>query len=122
MLSNKLPYIVTETIIKEYSYNPDYGDDEICQCFHPYYRHFDSHEDMANIGCKYCPCVEFKPINVWHIIMRSMPIKELVLIIHTDNTVVLVKPDYMYTPNNNAIGWLTLDELLTLKAKSVSVT
>ena len=122
MLSNKQPYIVKETIIKEYSYNPEYGDDKICQCFHPYHRHFDSHNCMANVGCKYCPCEEFKPINVYHTNMREMPIEHLVLIKHTDGTVILIKPDYMYMPANSADGWLLLDELLDVKAKSVGVT
>lgn len=40
-------------------YSPGYGDDNICTCGHPYYRHFDTYEDMRNIGCKYCPCDSF---------------------------------------------------------------
>lgn len=121
MLSNKLPYIVTETVIKQYSYNPDYGDDKICQCYHPYHRHFDSHDDMANTGCKYCDCKEFKPIDVWKK-MRDMPIDKLVLIKHTDDSVILIRPDYMYMCANSADGWLLLDDLLDLKAKSLGVT
>ena len=45
-------------ILKEY--NPDFGDDKICECGHTYYRHFDSWEGMAPVGCKYCGCDEFK--------------------------------------------------------------
>lgn len=45
-------------VLKEY--NPDYGDDRLCECGHPYYRHFDSYEGMAPVGCKYCGCDEFK--------------------------------------------------------------
>jgi len=41
-------------------YNPNYGDDRICECGDPYDRHFDSYEDIYPIGCKYCDCVEFK--------------------------------------------------------------
>jgi hypothetical protein len=41
-------------------YKPDYGDDKVCQCGHPYYRHFDSYEHMAPIGCKYCGCYNFQ--------------------------------------------------------------
>ncbi len=41
-------------------YNECYGDDRLCKCGHPYYRHFDSYEDMAPVGCKYCGCGEFK--------------------------------------------------------------
>lgn len=40
-------------------YNPAYGDDRLCICGHPYYRHFDSYEDNAPVGCKYCSCYTF---------------------------------------------------------------
>ena len=36
-------------------YNKDYGADRLCTCGHPYYRHFDSYDDQAPVGCKYCP-------------------------------------------------------------------
>lgn len=35
-------------------YDPNYGDNKECLCGHPYYRHFDTYEDMSPIGCKYC--------------------------------------------------------------------
>lgn len=35
-------------------YDPSYGDDRICHCGHQYHRHFDSYEEMAPVGCKYC--------------------------------------------------------------------
>jgi hypothetical protein len=54
------PYIEkTETVIT-YLYNPKYGDDRICECGHPYHRHFDSYENMETVGCKYCECHFFK--------------------------------------------------------------
>ncbi len=31
----------------------------LCQCGHPYYRHFDTYEDMRPVGCKYCDCGTF---------------------------------------------------------------
>lgn len=40
-------------------YDPDFGDDRKCECTHPYYRHFDTYEDMYPIGCKYCYCETF---------------------------------------------------------------
>lgn len=40
-------------------YNPNFGDDKMCGCGHPYYRHFDTYEDMAPVGCKYCECFLF---------------------------------------------------------------
>ena len=59
-MSNKeRPYleeIVTTTV---YKYNPQYGNERICQCGHTYYRHFDSWADMDNVGCKYCWCHHF---------------------------------------------------------------
>ena len=53
--------IETEVIIKAIfrEYNPDYGDGKLCKCGHSYYRHFDSYEGMAPVGCKYCQCNEF---------------------------------------------------------------
>ena len=41
-------------------YDPNFGNDKLCQCEHPYYRHFDTYENMDPIGCKYCPCVLFE--------------------------------------------------------------
>lgn len=53
------PYIETVSIIKESRYNPNYGDDRLCKCGHPYYRHFDTYDNMTNVGCKYCQCGQF---------------------------------------------------------------
>ena len=44
-------------------YDKNFGDDRACECGHPYYRHFDSYDFMAPIGCKYCygeECQGFK--------------------------------------------------------------
>jgi len=43
-------------------YDPKYGDSRVCKCGHPYYRHFDSYEDNAPVGCKYChgDCLTFR--------------------------------------------------------------
>lgn len=54
------PYIHKLTINHHIGYNPNYGDDKICECGHTYYRHFDSYEKMDACGCKYCQCFEFK--------------------------------------------------------------
>lgn len=54
------PYLETSSITKEISYNTNFGDDRVCECGHPYYRHFDSYEQMAPVGCKYCECFDFK--------------------------------------------------------------
>jgi len=54
------PYLLsTETFIIK-TYNRKYGDNRICLCGHKYYRHFDTYEDMANCGCKYCRCDNFE--------------------------------------------------------------
>lgn len=41
-----------------------YDQQKKCVCGHAYERHFDSHEDMAPVGCKYCgsDCSGFRPI------------------------------------------------------------
>jgi len=39
---------------EEPEYDPKFGDDKLCLCGHPYYRHFDTYDHMAPIGCKYC--------------------------------------------------------------------
>lgn len=54
------PYIQKTEIVTLDEYNPKYGDHRLCECGHPYYRHFDTHENMEACGCKYCPCNEFK--------------------------------------------------------------
>ena len=38
----------------EGEYDPTYGDNKECLCGHSYYRHFDTYDDMAAVGCKYC--------------------------------------------------------------------
>jgi len=54
------PYLITKRVVTERKYNPNYGDDRECICGHPYYRHFDTYEDMYNCGCKYCGCGNFQ--------------------------------------------------------------
>lgn len=41
-------------------WDPDYDQDAECECSHPYHRHFDSYDDWAYVGCKYCPCHTFR--------------------------------------------------------------
>lgn len=52
-------YKLTEPKL-EAEYNPRYGDERVCKCGHLYYRHFDTYEDMRNVGCKYCGCLTFE--------------------------------------------------------------
>ena len=56
---DKQPYYITATVAQKRKYNPNYGDDRECKCGHPYYRHFDTYEDMYPCGCKYCLCYNF---------------------------------------------------------------
>jgi len=61
------PYIIVERVEIDKKYNPNYGDDRICVCGHPYVRHFDPFglmEPMEAVGCKYCGCYEFKEAMV----------------------------------------------------------
>lgn len=53
------PYLLEIVTTEKRSYNPNYGDQRTCECGHPYYRHFDSYEEMNPIGCKYCDCYIF---------------------------------------------------------------
>ena len=62
-MNDESPYIRTEKVFVEYKYNPNYGDDRICECGHEYHRHFDSHENMDAVGCKYCQCRKFKDVE-----------------------------------------------------------
>lgn len=57
--STDAPYLEYEYKVREKKYNPNYGDNRMCICGHPYYRHFDSYENMEPVGCKYCGCDEF---------------------------------------------------------------
>lgn len=57
---SKLPYIETTRIVVDKAYNPDYGDNRICKCGHPYHRHFDGYDNNRAVGCKYCDCFEFE--------------------------------------------------------------
>ena len=59
-VDNEPPYLVRKVVEYYDVYNPKYGNDRICTCGHTYDRHFDSYEDMANIGCKYCTCDDFR--------------------------------------------------------------
>ena len=54
------PYIYEYKVDRTRKYNKDFGDDKECECGHPYYRHFDTYEDMEACGCKYCGCYNFK--------------------------------------------------------------
>jgi len=56
---SEAPYLFEEIVVKKRVYNPNYGDDRICKCGHPYYRHFDWMENNQPVGCKYCPCYVF---------------------------------------------------------------
>lgn len=59
MTETEKPYIVKRRTVTERLYNHKYGDDRVCVCGHPYYRHFDTYERMENVGCKYCGCSRF---------------------------------------------------------------
>lgn len=66
MVDGKLPdieekaYTYTQEVVTHKHYNPAFGNDKLCKCGHPYYRHFDTYENMYPIGCKYCQCGHFE--------------------------------------------------------------
>lgn len=41
-------------------YDETFGDERVCQCGHPYHRHFDWMENYRPVGCKYCDCDAFE--------------------------------------------------------------
>lgn len=47
------PAISEEDQLAE-QYDANFGDNKLCLCGHPYYRHFDTYDNMSAIGCKYC--------------------------------------------------------------------
>jgi len=67
------PYIekIEVNVEKISLYNPKYGDERVCQCGHPYRRHFDPYEHNEAVGCKYCDCMEFVEAKATDIIPRE---------------------------------------------------
>ena len=59
-LYNMLHEYYTKDTVCNNKYDSKHGDNRVCECGHTYYRHFDSYENMVDIGCKYCGCSEFK--------------------------------------------------------------
>ena len=58
------PFLIDVHI--EHKYNPKYGNGRICKCGHAYHRHFDSYENMDNVGCKYCGCHNFEETPIYN--------------------------------------------------------
>lgn len=61
------PYLLTTVTrtLTALRYNKAYNQDAKCadpECAHPYYRHFDTYENMSIVGCKYCSCFWFKAV------------------------------------------------------------
>jgi hypothetical protein len=56
------PYLIKRVVRIVRLYNPNHGDRRLCVCGHEYHRHFDGYEEenMQDVGCKYCPCSDFK--------------------------------------------------------------
>lgn len=51
------PYLFEEIVVKRRKYNPEYGDDHICQCGHTYINHF---ENYVPLTCNQCECYVFQ--------------------------------------------------------------
>lgn len=71
--SDELPYIKKRISRTVRLYNPNYGNDRICVCGHPYYRHFDPFEpkNEQDVGCKYCFCDSFKEASPAQMLRRQ---------------------------------------------------
>lgn len=63
-MTQEKPYLTKRVTRTVRMYNPAYGDSKLCACGHPYYRHFDTYEEMEAVGCKYCACYKFKPAKL----------------------------------------------------------
>lgn len=62
IINDEPPFLTRKVVQYLEEYNPKYGDYRMCTCGHPYYRHFDTYEEMSNVGCKYagmCDCRGF---------------------------------------------------------------
>lgn len=55
------------------AYDKDFGDNKLCSCGHTYYRHFDTYDKMAPIGCKYCGCRAF---GEWHYVCPACEVNQ----------------------------------------------
>jgi hypothetical protein len=53
IVNHSPPALSEEDRIAE-QYDENFGDNKLCLCGHPYYRHFDTYDHMSAIGCKYC--------------------------------------------------------------------
>lgn len=53
------PYLYERVSYVTVKWNKNYVQDALCMCDHPYYRHFDTYEEMRAVGCKYCGCMDF---------------------------------------------------------------
>jgi len=62
-IEHKIATIIFEAADPRLAYDPEFGDERVCRCLHPYRRHFDSYDHMLNVmlnvGCKYCGCEAF---------------------------------------------------------------
>lgn len=65
---NHSPPVVSEEDQIAEQYDSNYGDNKPCLCGHPYYRHFDTYDNMSAVGCKYC-----SPWNDKHVEERYCP-------------------------------------------------
>lgn len=54
VLHNDTSYVPAEEDAIAEQYDEQFGDNKLCLCGHPYYRHFDTYDNMSAIGCKYC--------------------------------------------------------------------
>lgn len=97
--AKKEPYLEEKQVVVIRKYNPDYGDDRICECGHAYYRHFDTYEDMQPVGCKYCYCPTFVEEKGRLVKETELPTDYADLI---DNIKLFIKRNKLRNPNNHS--------------------
>lgn len=114
------PCAIIEIIGKE-GYEKTFGDYRICECDHPYYRHFDTYDNMRVVGCKYCECSDFeetgtgKTSNLYGEVVRfadairKMNDQQMVLVTKSEvevSEITKYYPGISEKAENTVKGWL----------------
>lgn len=58
-MNDENPYLEKTFTVTSKQYNPNYGDDRICECDHRYIKHFELLDIPIPSPCKLCGCESF---------------------------------------------------------------
>lgn len=107
------PYIKKHYLVLKEEYNPDYGDDKLCKCGHPYHRHFDWMEDNVPVGCKYCGCYRFIPVDSHEACLKKIDNRIPVFSLYDGWEVEINNQTFRYNHNDEDMGAEVVAALLT---------